>query len=50
MAAVADGDTVGTFYRGWQDYQALLVDAVSPLTPEQLALRPAPSLRSVARP
>jgi uncharacterized damage-inducible protein DinB len=44
MVAVADGDTV---YRGWQDYQALLIDAVTPLTPEQLALRPAPSLRSV---
>jgi uncharacterized damage-inducible protein DinB len=44
MVAVAESDTV---YRGWQDYQALLIHAVTPLTPEQLALRPAPSLRSV---
>jgi uncharacterized damage-inducible protein DinB len=41
---MADGET---FYRGWQDYQDLLIAAVSPLTPEQLALRPAPQLRSV---
>ncbi len=35
------------FYQGWANYQELLVKALAPLTPEQLALRPAPHLRSV---
>ena len=34
-------------YPGWDEYQELLVRAVSPLTQEQIALRPAPHLRSV---
>ncbi len=34
-------------YRGWDGYQGYLVAAVAPLTPVQLALRPAPRLRSV---
>lgn len=35
-------------YAGWGDYHRLLVKAIAPLTQEQLALRPAPHLRSVA--
>src|SRR5438552_3415141 len=39
--------TFSVFYQGWHDYQALLVKAIAPLSPEQLALRAAPDLRSV---
>ena len=35
------------FYRGWADYHGLLVQAISPLTDEQLRLSAAPNLRSV---
>jgi uncharacterized damage-inducible protein DinB len=35
------------FYQGWENYQDLLIKAITPLTPEQLAYRPAPQLRSV---
>ncbi|HEU0026170.1 MAG TPA: DinB family protein [Ktedonobacterales bacterium] len=34
-------------FAGWDAYQRLLVEALAPLTPDQLALRAAPSLRSV---
>ncbi len=34
-------------YEGWEGYQQSLVDAIAPLTGEQLASRPAPDLRSV---
>lgn len=34
-------------YAGWEDYHKLLVRAIAPLSREQLALRPAPHLRSV---
>lgn len=34
-------------YAGWEDYHRLLVRAIEPLTQEQLALRPAPHLRSI---
>jgi uncharacterized damage-inducible protein DinB len=34
-------------YKGWDVYQQHLIEAVSPLTTEQLALRAAPQLRSV---
>lgn len=34
-------------YPGWDPYQELLIKAISPLTPEQIALRPAPHLRSI---
>ncbi len=42
-------DTQGVlaFYEGWENYQELLIKAIAPLTPEQLALRPAPHLRSI---
>lgn len=33
-------------YRGWDGYQVALLRAVRDLTPEQMTLRPAPSLRS----
>lgn len=39
--------TLETFYKGWQDYQLLLIQALTPLTAEQLALRAAPHQRSV---
>ncbi len=38
---------VPTFYAGWQQYQALLIKALTPLSAEQLALRAAPQLRSI---
>ncbi len=34
-------------YHGWEQYQELLITALAPLTPEQLAYRPAPHLRSI---
>ena len=34
-------------YQGWENYQELLVKALTPLTPDQLALRPASHLRSI---
>jgi uncharacterized damage-inducible protein DinB len=35
------------FYQGWEQYQKLLIAAIAPLSAEQLALRPAPHLRSI---
>jgi uncharacterized damage-inducible protein DinB len=37
--------TLAPFYQGWDAYQAALVEAVAPLSEQQLALRAAPSLR-----
>lgn len=34
-------------YAGWQTYQTLLITALTPLSPEQVALRAAPTLRSI---
>jgi len=34
-------------YSGWENYQRLIVEAIAPLTPDQLTLRVAPHLRSV---
>jgi uncharacterized damage-inducible protein DinB len=34
-------------YAGWHTYQGLLIDALAPLTPDQLALSAAPGLRSI---
>ncbi|HXU22789.1 MAG TPA: DinB family protein [Tepidiformaceae bacterium] len=42
---MADG--LAAFYPGWDEYQHLLVDAISPLTPAELALRVAPDLNPV---
>src|SRR5262249_52917815 len=39
--------TLAPFYQGWDTYQAALVQAIAPLSEEQLALRAAPSLRPV---
>lgn len=39
--------TLAQIYGGWADYSKLLVQAIAPLTWEQLALRPAPHLRSI---
>jgi uncharacterized damage-inducible protein DinB len=39
--------SLARFYYGWETYQGYLTDAVAPLTPEQLALRAAPNLRSI---
>ena len=36
-----------TIYEGWYTYQALLIKALTPLSPDQLALRAAPTLRSI---
>ncbi|HMN30894.1 MAG TPA: DinB family protein [Caldilineaceae bacterium] len=38
-----------TIYAGWQDYQITLITALRPLSAEQLALRAAPHLRSIAQ-
>jgi len=39
--------TLATFYENWKLYQDHLKEAIAPLTPEQLALRAAPGLRTV---
>ena len=39
--------TLSAFYKGWDVDQQHLVDAVTPLSPEQLALRASPDLRSI---
>jgi phospholipase/carboxylesterase len=36
-----------TVYKGWDDYQTSLVNAITLLSPAQLAYRPAPNMRSV---
>ena len=36
-----------TIYAGWHTYQTLLITALNPLPPGQLALRAAPDLRSI---
>ena len=38
---------ISTIYTGWQNYQSLLVRALTPLSPDQLNLRAAPDLRSI---
>ncbi|MBI5568090.1 MAG: DUF664 domain-containing protein [Chloroflexi bacterium] len=40
-------DTLTEIYAGWQHYQSHLIDALTPLTPDQLALQAAPHLRSI---
>lgn len=48
MPGMADNHTsLAPFYRGWDRYQTLLVEALGTLSDEQLALRAAPSLRPV---
>src|SRR5262245_64672916 len=42
-----DSFSLAKLFDGWEGYQRSLVDAIRPLTREQLAFRPAPHLRSV---
>lgn len=44
---VTQVSTLANFYANWEKYQGSLVEAIKPLTTEQLGLRAAPSLRSV---
>ena len=39
--------TLAPLYKGWQEYQELLIKALAPLTTEQLELQAAPNLRSI---
>jgi uncharacterized damage-inducible protein DinB len=39
--------TLAPFYHGWGDYQALLIDAIAPLTDEQLTLQAKPGQRPI---
>ena len=39
--------TLATFYKGWEVYQEELTKAITPLSPDQLALLAAPHLRSI---
>ena len=39
--------TLEAFYKGWDIYQKLLIEAIAPLSPDQLALQAAPHLRSI---
>ncbi len=45
--AAEENFTLTTFYTSWKAYQDHLKAALAPLTAEQLALRAAPSLRSI---
>ena len=38
---------IPTMYAGWQTYQALLIKALGPLSPDQLTLSVAPGLRTI---
>jgi uncharacterized damage-inducible protein DinB len=40
-------DTLNELYAGWQHYQSHLIEALAPLTPDQLALQAAPHLRAI---
>jgi uncharacterized damage-inducible protein DinB len=44
---ITDTQSLMNVYRGWDSYQISLVRAISPLSREQLAYRPAPHVRSV---
>ena len=39
--------TLAAFYKGWDNYQELLIKAIIPLSLDQLALQAAPQLRSI---
>ncbi|MEO7003429.1 MAG: DinB family protein [Ktedonobacterales bacterium] len=43
----ASSTLLDQFYTGWEAYQQMLVKAVAPLTPDQLALRAAPHMRTI---
>jgi uncharacterized damage-inducible protein DinB len=42
-----DRDTLGEIYGGWEYYQSHLIEALAPLSAEQLVLQAAPHLRSI---
>lgn len=44
-----DRTSLASIYKGWDVYQQHLVKAIAPLTPELLALRASPNLRSKCR-
>ena len=44
---VTNTNSLASIYEGWDGYQRSLVHAVASLTPEQLAWRPSPNLRSL---
>lgn len=39
--------TLAPFYQGWAEYQRLLIEALAPLTAEQLALQASPGQRPI---
>lgn len=43
---LSDSSSLMAVFKGWDGYQVSLVDAISPLSSEQLAYRPAPHLRT----
>lgn len=43
-----DQTTLSTFYKGWHNYQSLLIKAIAPLSAEQLALGAGQGLRSIS--
>jgi len=45
----SDSSSLMSVFKGWDSHQESLVKAIAPLTPEQLAWRPAPNLRSVGQ-
>lgn len=44
-----DGDTLAEIIAGWEHYQTHLINAVTPLTVEQLSLCAAPQLRTIGQ-
>ena len=47
MHVTDDHIALASLYKGWDVYQQHLTRAIAPLSPEQLALRAAPDLRSI---
>lgn len=46
---MTQNSTLVNFYSNWEKYQRGLVEAIKPLTTEQLGLRAAPNLRSIGK-
>ena len=42
-----DSANVSKFYKGWTNYQNMIIKAIAPLTEQQLTFRAAPGLRSI---
>jgi uncharacterized damage-inducible protein DinB len=47
MTETPPSTTLAAVYRGWEDYQRLLIASLAPLTPEQLALHASPGQRPI---